>query len=627
MPNEGSISGECEYDKNKLKELIKSRGSIKGRLTRFKDYVSLLNKMKTSDIGEINIKELKLRHSKSENLFFEFNQIQGEIDMLLCSEDESEMEIFENTYYSTMSLAQHIIDSFDSNKDLHTGKSECSGSCSHNNQNNNIKLPTIKLPTFDGNYLKWLEFRDTSDSLIHSNESISKINKFHYLRSSLEGSAATIIKSIEFTAVNYTVAWGLICERSDCKRVLINNHLKSLLEIEPISVESHKAIRFLVDHVCKNIRALNSLDQPTDKWDVLIIYLISTKLDSVTFGKWEECKNNFKDLPALSDFMQFLRNRADILETMAMNRGDKREQKHSSSNRNTFEAHNKEKKSDNYKNNNHYFNRTSKSFVTSTDTRPGLTCSFCSKHHRIIDCFAFKQLSPERRCTEVSKLNLCLNCLRRGHAANECRLTCKTCKQKHNTLLHVARGEPENIQNSYVTKGAEANTTLNNLNNLPVSLTTQSSSQILLGTAVVEVVNPENKKTYLARALLDAGSQSSFMTTNLKHKMGLLGRNTDTLCISGINNTQTKISECCEIIIGSLANSFKANLKCLVIPEITGLLPNTSINISALNLPENIKLADPNFFHSSSVDLLLGAEIFFDIMSQNKIRLVGGRSS
>lgn len=54
MPNEGSISGECEYDKNKLKELIKSRGSIKGRLTRFKDYVSLLNKMKTSDIGEIN---------------------------------------------------------------------------------------------------------------------------------------------------------------------------------------------------------------------------------------------------------------------------------------------------------------------------------------------------------------------------------------------------------------------------------------------------------------------------------------------------------------------------------------------------------------------------------------------
>ena len=33
----------------------------------------------------------------------------------------------------------------------------------------NIKLPDIKLPTFDGNFLKWPQFRDTFTALISNN--------------------------------------------------------------------------------------------------------------------------------------------------------------------------------------------------------------------------------------------------------------------------------------------------------------------------------------------------------------------------------------------------------------------------------------------------------------------------
>lgn len=158
--------------------------------------------------------------------------------------------------------------------DIH---SKCKGSIISNlpEHNHNIKLPTIKLPSFDGNYIKWLEFRDTFDSLINSNNSIQTISKFHYLRSSLEGSALVVIKSIEFTSENYSIAWDLLRKRYDNKNILINNHLKALFSLELLSKESYKALRFVIDIVAKNLRALNTLGLPTDSWDALIIFFVN----------------------------------------------------------------------------------------------------------------------------------------------------------------------------------------------------------------------------------------------------------------------------------------------------------------------------------------------------------------
>ncbi|XP_059054458.1 uncharacterized protein LOC131848558 [Achroia grisella] len=327
--------------------------------------------------------------------------------------------------------------------------------------------------------------------------------------------------------------------------------------------------------------------------------------------------------------MQFLRNRADILETLAISRGDaKREHK------STF--HKDYHKKPEIKFRDHY--KTSKSFVTSATAKHNLSCPFCNQHHRIIDCSSFKQLSPQNRCGEVNKLGLCSNCLRRGHSVADCRLlgTCKTCRRKHNTLLHLDNNsvlETSTTLNhcSYVPASAsviplfpaEIDVPISEVSsiNVPVSLSTRCPGQVLLGTVLVKIINPENKGTYLARGLLDAGSQSSFITAHLKEKIGLISKGSDTLCISGINNSRMPITDSCEITVQSCFNPFKAHLKCLVVPKITGVLPNALINTSKLNLPQNIQLADPNFFLPSDIDLLLGAEIFFEIMSSNQIKL------
>ncbi|XP_025264300.1 uncharacterized protein LOC112637855 [Camponotus floridanus] len=50
-------------------------------------------------------------------------------------------------------------------------------------------LPRIKLPPFSGAYEDWPSFRDLFLSLVGENPSVSNIERFHYLRSCVKGSA------------------------------------------------------------------------------------------------------------------------------------------------------------------------------------------------------------------------------------------------------------------------------------------------------------------------------------------------------------------------------------------------------------------------------------------------------
>ncbi|CAI6343095.1 unnamed protein product [Macrosiphum euphorbiae] len=47
-----------------------------------------------------------------------------------------------------------------------------------------IRLPPISLPEFDGDYKKWLNYRDTFDSFVHKHKDLSDIQKLHYLKTS-----------------------------------------------------------------------------------------------------------------------------------------------------------------------------------------------------------------------------------------------------------------------------------------------------------------------------------------------------------------------------------------------------------------------------------------------------------
>ncbi|GFT21948.1 uncharacterized protein TNCV_2383331 [Trichonephila clavipes] len=55
--------------------------------------------------------------------------------------------------------------------------------------NYNVKLPSINLPEFSGQYIDWLQFKSQFVSLIHDNTCLSDSQKLYYLQSALKGDA------------------------------------------------------------------------------------------------------------------------------------------------------------------------------------------------------------------------------------------------------------------------------------------------------------------------------------------------------------------------------------------------------------------------------------------------------
>jgi len=177
-----------------------------------------------------------------------------------------------------------------------------------------VKLAPLNIPVFSGNYENWTSFHDMFLALIHTNTSLMDIQKFFYLKSSLEGNALQVIKSLETTAENYETAWTTLINRYSNKRFLIQNHIKSMFDLEPLYKESALNLRRLIDSIHGHMNALESLGQDPKLWGCLLIHVIVIKLDSYTVKEWEIQTTETNEVPKVEQLLKFLEKRVRVLE-------------------------------------------------------------------------------------------------------------------------------------------------------------------------------------------------------------------------------------------------------------------------------------------------------------------------
>jgi len=60
------------------------------------------------------------------------------------------------------------------------------------------------------------------------------------------------------------------------------------------------------------------------------------------------------------------------------------------------------------------------------------------------------------------------------------------------------------------------------------------------------------------------------------------------------------------------------SLTCAVLPNITSSSPATKLDTTTWNLPKDILLADEHFDRPSAIDLLIGADLFYEILLSNR---------
>lgn len=97
------------------------------------------------------------------------------------------------------------------------------------NQNElSVRLPKIPLPTFSGKYTDWPSFYDSFCRLVHTNNKLVDIGKFHHLKQALPPNFDSDIRDIPLTDANYSIAYQLLVKRYNNKRVLFSHYMNML---------------------------------------------------------------------------------------------------------------------------------------------------------------------------------------------------------------------------------------------------------------------------------------------------------------------------------------------------------------------------------------------------------------
>lgn len=459
-----------------------------------------------------------------------------------------------------------------------------------------IKLPAIQIPTFDGNYSEWIPFYDQFVSLIHYNKTLSKVNKLHLLKQNLKGEAASLLKHIPVTESNYESAWLKLKDRYSNKRVIINSYLQRLMSLKTITNENSVFIKNLLDSTTECLSGLNGIGVNTESWDPIIIYLLTSKLDTETLRGWEQeiSKYESERLPTFEELTKYLESRFRSLERIQSTKGNLR----------------------------------TLAKPTITDKRvfynaPKEGCILCGEDHYIYKCQDFVKYPLQEKKSFIEKNHLCFNCLIPNHGVKQCKqkARCRICGKRHHTLIHTEYRNvktPENyerqdnstLEHIQPTKSRENE---NIATHYAMESRVQHTTNILLATALVKVT-AENGRRLQLRALIDQGSEGSFITERATQALGLK-KQTINGTISGLGNNIVMHTR--HIVSLNLQSEhdkmFNLPVKAYVLKTLTRLLPSTQIDMRWKHL-QGLQLADPNYGTPASVDLLLGAEVYSNII-------------
>ena len=142
-----------------------------------------------------------------------------------------------------------------------------------------VKLPKLSLKRFNGDLAKWITFWDTYESTVHENPSLTSIDKFNYLSSLLESTAAEAISGLTRSSANYEEAVAILKRRFGNKQLIVNRHMDSLVKLEPVSSQHDvKALRRFYDAVESNVRGLKALGVPRESYGALLSSVVISKL-------------------------------------------------------------------------------------------------------------------------------------------------------------------------------------------------------------------------------------------------------------------------------------------------------------------------------------------------------------
>lgn len=541
-----------------IKKLNVNRGYIKGTLTRLFSFACNETDVKLSSLEALITKRDKLMDS-----FKEYEYYNKEI-LLLNSTDSENVSEAETKYFHCLTILNENIKLL--------GCSSSKSKCPEGGSSvfSRTKLPTIDIPSFSGQCSQYVTFIEIFKSVIHNDKSLDNIQKLYYLRSFLKGQPYDLIKNLPIVSGSYEEAMHLLDKRYFNKYKIISEHVNSLLELEKMPRYANaNDVRNFVSVIRQTLAALKNLEVVVSAWDPILLGILTRKLDLYSARSYHLERDQDMN-PTVEQFLDYLDNRALALENTDP-RPEQLEAKRQSA------------------------SMTAKSKVALAAAKTPMECIYCKcSDHKLFSCNKYKLLPSKDRISFANQCKLCSTCLNAHSGKCKFHFRCSQCKKDHHTLLH-----PEEC--------SSAN---------PVVLlsghTNENMSNVLIPTARIKTFSKDGTEVHI-KCVLDTGSQVSLITTKAIEVLGFTPERTD-INLIGVTESQNKVSYCIPLHIHSLTSPFNTLINCHVVEKITCKLPQTHIQKQDISIPSGITLADPTFNLPSEINMLIGADVFFQVL-------------
>ncbi|XP_025157695.1 uncharacterized protein LOC112589293 [Harpegnathos saltator] len=423
-------------------------------------------------------------------------------------------------------------------------------------------LPRIPIPKFEGKFDEWRNFKDLFESLIVDNPSLASVHRMHYLKQSVSGEPERLLRHYGVATGSFEQAWEALCARYDNRRLLVDQHLDAFRDIGPMRQESVSEVRRLLDRASELRAALRLLDQPVDAWDVILVNILRSKLDSATRRAWEMATADRREPVSWDRLAVFLDERRVALEAVAaapsIGDGPRASSASERTSRRSLHLH-----------------------------RPKPTrCAECGSEHGLRECTAFKDRPVSSRRARAA------TCPSKGR--------CRKCGEPHQSLLHSARQSP-----------APA------LGKAPVTAhaaTRMPAQRILLATARVCLMASDGRSA-VARALIDQGSEVSLVSEALAQRLRASRRSLD-VGLSGVSEgPPQRVRTSTSLRLRATAGlPFSTTVEALILPRLTAYYPPQRARLTGKwSHLRNLRLADDHD-DDERIEAILGAEVFAEIV-------------
>ncbi|XP_076298668.1 uncharacterized protein LOC143217879 [Lasioglossum baleicum] len=332
-------------------------------------------------------------------------------------------DLAEETYVQQRSILHDLMLQY-------SGKGKRSEAPQQTEDSGSAPLPRVPFPHFHGEYVNWPAFKDLFMSIIERHKDLSDVERLHYLKASLHGQAADLVKDIPTTNDNYKRACNILLGQYENKRILVRSCLDKLTAQPKMKESSEQEMTIIQKGVSTVVNTLEGLGRPINKSEDWFVYSIVNLFDDTSRDKWEEKVTNSTEPPSFADLQDFMLKRLQMLQAKPAARSIR-------------PIHAGPGQPGPGQFGPREFTRKAKINHAQQDSNK-VICVVCSKGHYLMNCPDYKATPVDERRRQVELHQLCINCLGK-HNLESCPSTksCFTCQERHHCHCTMYSKQPE----------------------------------------------------------------------------------------------------------------------------------------------------------------------------------------